>query len=371
MAAALRDKPPLGAFENFCYATLSPMVAGCLTNPAEVARVRMQVDTTSTGPRSSIRLISGILRTEGFRALYKGMQVTWLRDGSKGFFRLGLYDPVLSKLHQDQTSAPTHKRLIAGAVAGATGAFACNPFDVVKTKIQASTTAKSAGIWQMLRKVAARDGLSGLYRGSGLSMLRSVIGNSTNLTVFTLVKEYLIDERGFLPGLKCDVIAAMTAGFASSIAMNPVEVLRTRVYNAVAVESNQQTQSIAQTIRKEGFALFRKGLWPAFLRQGYVSCNLPRSSSLKLDKGNNHPLGQASLSWSITFLISLYLCNFSRSLSLSSILSPSLLLLVSFSFHLTGAKSPHFSVTLVTWSALTRAAQQRQEAAQRKNLPKK
>eukprot|EP00466_Bigelowiella_natans_P015571 jgi/Bigna1/127176/aug1.4_g1884 len=62
-----------------------------------------------------------------------------VRDGSKCFFRIGLYEPIVFRIHHDKKNPiPVYKRVVAGAMSGFAGAVICNPLDILKTRIQAS-----------------------------------------------------------------------------------------------------------------------------------------------------------------------------------------------------------------------------------------
>ena len=83
-----------------------------------------------------------------------------IREGSKNFFRIGLFHPVLDYLHTDeQTSAPVWKRLIAGSISGASGAIICNPIEIAKTRLQASSIAGSTVGYQGYKYNGLTDAL--------------------------------------------------------------------------------------------------------------------------------------------------------------------------------------------------------------------
>jgi Mitochondrial carrier protein len=51
------------------------------------------------------------------------------------------------------------------------------------------------GVLSGLKSIYVNEGLRGLYRGSLLSMGRSIVGSGANLSTFSLMKEYLVVER--------------------------------------------------------------------------------------------------------------------------------------------------------------------------------
>ena len=90
--------------------------------------------------------LSKIYSSEGIRGLQKGLMPAILREGSKNLFRIGMYDPIMSMLHdKNKGSAPGWKRILAGSMCGVMGAFSCNPFELVKTRLQSASTKVTVG----------------------------------------------------------------------------------------------------------------------------------------------------------------------------------------------------------------------------------
>jgi solute carrier family 25 protein 34/35 len=50
-----------------------------------------------------------------------------------------MFDPIMTILHDPASgSAPAWKRVLAGGVCGVMGALSCNPFELVKTRLQSA-----------------------------------------------------------------------------------------------------------------------------------------------------------------------------------------------------------------------------------------
>ena len=71
-------------------------------------------------------------KNEGLQGLQRGLSCSVVREASKCSFRLGLYQPILLRLHTEPGAAPLYKRLVAAGCAGGTSAVICNPVDVLK-----------------------------------------------------------------------------------------------------------------------------------------------------------------------------------------------------------------------------------------------
>ena len=86
--------------------------------------------------KNSLDAIQKIYINEGIRGLQKGLSPAVLRESSKNVFRIGMFDPIMSMIHdKSKGSAPAWKRMFAGSMCGVLGAVSCNPFELVKVCI--------------------------------------------------------------------------------------------------------------------------------------------------------------------------------------------------------------------------------------------
>ena len=80
---------------------LGPAMAAVVTNPFDVAKVRMQLQGENGSKtriyKNSFHCIWKTFLSEGIIGTQRGLSVSMLREGSKNFFRIGLFHPVRSK----------------------------------------------------------------------------------------------------------------------------------------------------------------------------------------------------------------------------------------------------------------------------------
>ena len=161
-------------------------------------------------------------RNEGFRGLQKGLSAAVVREGSKNMFRIGMYDPIMSLIHdKSKGNAPAWKRIVGGSLCGVMGALACNPFELIKTRLQSATDQKLAvghqhgytGVLDALRSIYQKEGFKGLYRGSLVSMLRSIVGSGANLSSYSMIKEKLTTEYKWNDTITLDMVCGLASGF--------------------------------------------------------------------------------------------------------------------------------------------------------------
>lgn len=311
IAEPANGKPrSLSTLQTFLISSLAPSVAVVFTNPFDTAKVRLQLQgeilkaaskSKSTAlPMSNPKPIpvptqvyknnlDCMIKTfqhEGVKGLQKGLTPAIWREGSKNMFRLGLFDPIMKILHPNSdTPPPAWKRMVGGSICGAMGALACNPFELVKTRLQSAAHSSLAvghqhnytGVVNGLSSIVRKDGFLGLYRGSIMSVCRSIIGSGVNLSSYHILKDYLIIKHNWRDDVWCDMVAGLASGLASVIAMNPVDVLRTRYYNQPyegkrGMLYDSGIDCARKVVSNEGWGALYKGFWSHFMRIGPHFC---------------------------------------------------------------------------------------------------
>lgn len=288
-----------GGLTGMVIAGAGPACAAVLSNPFDVAKVRMQLqgEASSGGRKAFSSVFDCMVKTgqnEGIRGLQKGLTASIIREGSKNFFRIGLFHPILDQLHDREvhsTSPPIWKRIVAGSCSGAAGAIICNPIEIVKTRLQARSISKKAvgyqgysynGFVDAFRVISRTEGVPALWVGTGVSTVRSILSTSANMTVNSSLKEMALEDPkyawlGFKPGSLTDALCSLVSAFFTVAANNPADVVRTRLYNQPfeIVEGARRGMyykgavDCAGTImRTEGVLAFWKGFTGHFMRTG-------------------------------------------------------------------------------------------------------
>lgn len=299
----------------------SATMGACLvSNPFDMIKTRMQIqgelarlDPSQKLYRNPLQAFAHIARAEGVRGLQGGLGPALLFQLMMNGTRLGLYEPVkrniaLASGHPaDDPHAPPifwHNAL-AAAVSGATAAFVGSPFFLAKVRLQiqaknltiASAVASSApagaaasaslppsgaavgaqhhytSALSGLRHVYSTEGITGLWRGASASMARITIGGTTQLMSYDAAKHLVLARTDWGDGVGVHVSASLLSGFLAAIAMNPFDVISTRLYNQ-PVHGGKGTlyKGWMDCARKiavaEGPGAFGKGFWAHWLRIG-------------------------------------------------------------------------------------------------------
>ncbi|KAI9337023.1 mitochondrial carrier domain-containing protein [Zopfochytrium polystomum] len=206
------------------YAPLSPLLAGSvartiatsLVSPVELIKTRIQ-STSSVSTSSSAWLeVSAIIRSAGWRSLWKGVGPTLWRDVPfSGIYWIGyerlkvlFTDAVLQARRTDPTLSSAERlstSFLAGSLAGSFAALCTNPFDVAKTLQQTALAEsrheksetsnrgllqKPSGLGQALVGVIQRDGWQGLFRGLSPRVARVAPACGVMISSYELGKKF-------------------------------------------------------------------------------------------------------------------------------------------------------------------------------------
>ena len=149
-------------------------LAAMLSNPADLALIRMQSDGLKPAASrahytSVVDALTRIAKAEGVPALWAGAYPTIVRAMALNFGQLAFFSEAKSQLKDTSLSSRT-QTLTASAIAGFFASFFSLPFDFVKTRLQKQTRAADGslpykGMFDCFKKVAAEEGPLRFYRG--------------------------------------------------------------------------------------------------------------------------------------------------------------------------------------------------------------
>jgi hypothetical protein len=197
------------------------LISFCST-PFELVKVRRQLEYTiaaSKGirlvkPPGTFEAVKDIYRANGVAGLYTGFRLHFLRDTSGTALYFLEYDGMRHLLGRQRSGEqgptpswlPIHNSLVpfvCGSVSGVTSWALIYPLDVVKTKVQQRALAgeRYRGVWETLhRLIRGPDptapkpilaGIARIYRGLGVSALRSITTHGLLWTFFDIVANYI------------------------------------------------------------------------------------------------------------------------------------------------------------------------------------
>lgn len=264
------------------------VISATVLCPLDVLKTRLQVYglpsnlSPGTAPPGRI-ILSGlqhILKTEGLPGLYRGLSPTIVALYPTWAVTFSVYNYVRGLLRsQDDKNGELsiQENILAASCAGIATAVATNPLWVVKTRLQTQGMRPGVvpytSILSALRRIAAEEGLRGLYSGL-LPSLAGVTHVAIQFPVYEKAKLYIakrdnttVDKLG--PGQVA--ICSSGSKIAASLITYPHEVVRSKLQEQGRVPHGAiryigVTDCIKQVLQKEGIAGFYRGCATNLLR---------------------------------------------------------------------------------------------------------
>ena len=278
---------------SFTAGAVAACLAVTLSNPFEVAKVRMQLQGELSLLNSrkiytnAFDCIYSIFRLEGVGGLQRGLIPAYCYQILLNGFRLGMYEPIKGSIQQlcnvmakDTTTFYILPMVLSGFTSGVLGAFMASPFFLVKTRMQSYTKGSKSvgyqhayvekGVLHSLIHIYKNESVKGLFRGVDASMLRTGVGSAVQLPSYEIIKTNLLKTGHFdATSSPLHFTASLATSFLVCVAMNPFDVLMTRMYNQKDSKIYANVYDcMIKTFKGEGPTAFYKGFMAHYLRIG-------------------------------------------------------------------------------------------------------
>lgn len=257
-------------------------LAGCIGgaagvfvgHPFDTVKVRLQVQNVDKPLyRGTYHCFQSIIRQESLLGLYKGIGSPMMGLTFINAIVFGVQGNTMRLLARD---TPTNQ-FLAGAAAGTIQCVICCPMELAKTRMQMQGTGEKKASTKKLYKnsldclvrIYRREGLRGVNRGMVTTLIREMPGFGVYFWAYDVLTRGLgcePEDPYMIPKL---LFAGGMAGIASWLSTYPVDVIKSRL-QADGVGGVNKYSSIAdcvrQSVRKEGYMVFTRGLTSTLLR---------------------------------------------------------------------------------------------------------
>ncbi|CAF3325228.1 unnamed protein product [Rotaria socialis] len=180
-----------------------------------------------------------------------------------------------------------------GSIAGAVGATAVYPIDLVKTRMQNQRTTSIVGerlyrnSIDCFKKVIRHEGVFGLYRGLIPQLVGVAPEKAIKLTVNDFVRDRLTLADGTIP-LWAEIMAGGLAGASQVTFTNPLEIVKIRLQVAGEIQSVRRPAA-SEVVRELGIRGLYKGARACFLRDiPFSAIYFPAYAHMKKRFANEH-----------------------------------------------------------------------------------
>lgn len=252
--------------------------------PFDTVKVHIQTqDFRNPQYRGTLDCFKSIIAKESVRGLYRGLSSPLAGVSIVNAIVFGVYGNV-QRHSADPGSIRTH--FLAGSVAGLVQSFVCSPMELAKTQLQVQNPRvaglKFRGPSQCLSYIYSSEGVRGVYKGLGATVLRDIPGFATYFASYEMMMR--MREN---PGIFHTLMAGGFAGMISWCFTIPMDVIKSRLQVdgmlATAPKYNGFVDCLRKSYHEEGLSCFTRGLGPTMLRSFPMNavCFLVVSTTLK------------------------------------------------------------------------------------------
>ncbi|KAL2441193.1 Mitochondrial citrate transporter C [Exophiala dermatitidis] len=190
--------------------------AVAVVTPMEVVKIRMQAQYHSLSDpldvpkyRSAPHALLTVVREEGIGALYRGVSLTALRQGTNQAVNFTAYSELKEFLQKAQPqyegkNLPGYQTTIIGLISGAMGPFSNAPIDTIKTRLQKTPAEPGqtaiSRIVGISRDMFKQEGARAFYKGITPRVMRVAPGQAVTFTVYEFLKKKLEDSNWAIVG---------------------------------------------------------------------------------------------------------------------------------------------------------------------------
>lgn len=192
--------------------------AVAVVNPMEVVKIRLQAQHHSLADpldtpkyRSAPHALFTLLREEGVGALYRGVSLTALRQGTNQAANFTAYTELKAFLQKSQPEyanreLPSWQTTIIGLISGAMGPFSNAPIDTIKTRLQRTPGEPGQSALSRITAITSemfkQEGARAFYKGITPRVMRVAPGQAVTFTVYEYLKEKIEKSDWTLVGGK-------------------------------------------------------------------------------------------------------------------------------------------------------------------------
>ncbi|XVF88390.1 hypothetical protein PTKIN_Ptkin19aG0047300 [Pterospermum kingtungense] len=245
---------------------MSGAIAGAVSRtalaPLETIKTHLMVGNCGN---SMSEVFNSIMRSEGWKGLFRGNLVNVIRIAPSKAIELFAYETVKKQLTPESGEQPKlllPASFIAGAIAGVSSTLCTYPLELLKTRLTVKEDYRN--LLDAVVKIVQAEGAAGLYKGLTPSLIGVVPYAASNYFAYdTLRKAYKKAFKTEEIGNIMTLLIGSAAGAISSSATFPLEVARKQMQ---AGEYLNMLHALTSIVEKEGVRGLYKGLGPSCMK---------------------------------------------------------------------------------------------------------
>ena len=181
--------------------------AVCVVTPMEVVKIRLQAQHHSLADpldipkyRNAPHAAFTVVKEEGTAALYRGVSLTALRQGTNQAVNFSAYTQFKKTLQglqpaYHEADLPAYQTAVIGLVSGAMGPLSNAPIDTIKTRLQKTPAEPGQTALTRVKTITMdmfkQEGSKAFYKGITPRIMRVAPGQAVTFTVYEHLKGWL------------------------------------------------------------------------------------------------------------------------------------------------------------------------------------
>ncbi|KEH31024.1 substrate carrier family protein [Medicago truncatula] len=235
-------------YKDYVAGLLAGVAAVATGHPFDTVKVKLQTHNTEAHLvqyRNGLHCTARILKTEGIKGLYRGATSSFAGMALEGSLFFGIYSQTKKYLQGGmQSGAPRPQVIIpSAAFAGAINSFVLGPTELIKCRMQIQGTdslvpmsSRYSSPLDCALKTLQSEGVKGIFRGSGTTLLRESIGNATFFSVYEYMRYHMhsrikpaSSNYNNLIEIGIGVVTGGVSGVAFWLVVMPLDVAKTLI----------------------------------------------------------------------------------------------------------------------------------------------
>ncbi|XP_051975204.1 mitochondrial glutamate carrier 1-like isoform X1 [Xyrauchen texanus] len=253
--------------------------------PIDLAKTRLQNQQNGCRLYSSMSdCLIKTIRSEGYFGMYRGAAVNLTLVTPEKAIKLAANDFFRFHLSKDGQKLTLLREMLAGCGAGTCQVIVTTPMEMLKIQLQdagriaaqrklmpetvtpgVSVEVKSPTAMQLTRELLKEKGIAGLYKGLGATLLRDVPFSIIYFPLFANLNNLGKKGADGPAPFYVSFLSGCAAGSTAAVAVNPVDVIKTRLQSLTRGSQEDSYTGVMDCIRKilrnEGPTAFLKGAY--------------------------------------------------------------------------------------------------------------
>uniref|UniRef100_A0A8P4KM38 EF-hand domain-containing protein n=1 Tax=Dicentrarchus labrax TaxID=13489 RepID=A0A8P4KM38_DICLA len=264
------EKSSGGWWKQLVAGAVAGAVSRTGTAPLDRMKVFMQVHSSKTNRISLIGGFKQMIIEGGITSLWRGNGINVLKIAPETAIKFMSYEQYKKLLSSEGKNIETHKRFMAGSLAGATAQTAIYPMEVLKTRLTLRKTGQYSGMFDCAKKILRKEGVMAFYKGYIPNLVGIIPYAGIDLAVYEVCR--LCDVFGPVGDISQQSVLLACGTISSTcgqLASYPLALVRTRMQAQASLDATDQSSMstlIKKIIAKDGFFGLYRGILPNFMK---------------------------------------------------------------------------------------------------------